>query len=166
MSVTVTARPYVTVGEEYEAIFVEAEWVPHVLEGPGPDVEGRGVGGRGGERPPPPPPRPAVTLVAELVGDDVEVRLTAGEEEGGAGSGRGAVRCLIPPRFCGVDIVSGGGGIHVDAVTESHVALDSGGGHVTLGKIRGAILRIATSGRVVQVDSIKICVESAYAFSS
>jgi hypothetical protein len=55
-----------------------------------------------------------MSLTAELVGDDVEVRLTAGEGEpavggDGAGWGRGVVRCLIPPRFCGVDIVSGGG---------------------------------------------------------
>ena len=39
---SITARPYVTVGEEYEAIFVEAEWVTHMMEGP--DVEGPGQG--------------------------------------------------------------------------------------------------------------------------
>jgi hypothetical protein len=117
----------VRVGEEYEAIVVEAGWTPG-----------------GGDHLPP-------TLAAAKTDDgDVDVRLTPPHAQpadaADTAAGRGWVRCLIPPRFCGVDIASGGGEVRVDTVVESHVSVDSGGGHVTLGSIKGARLRVTTGG--------------------
>ena len=155
----------VEVGEEYEAIVVEAAWVP---SRDGDDTDYAAAADAGMQLPPLP------TLAAEAVGGDVEVRLTpptaptAWKAEGSgspnpslahayaysAHAGRAAVRCLIPPRFCGVDVVSGGGAVTLESVTESHVAIDSGGGDVTLGSVKGAKLRIATGGGALHAKNL------------
>ena len=61
--------------------------------------------------------------------------------------GRFVIRCVIPPRFCGVDVVSGGGDVSVESATEApRVFVDTGGGTATFVSVRGATMAASTSG--------------------
>ena len=134
----------VVVGEEYEAITVEGSWKP-------------AESGRA-RRPAPP------ALDARATSDGgVVVTLTPTEADASGLSdaqadmqprGRGSLRCLVPPRFCGVDVTTGGGHCHVAQVVESAVAVESSGGDVAFGSIRGANLRVNTAGGDVRADTI------------
>ena len=134
----------VVVGEEYEAITVEGSWKP--------------AESWEGARPAPP------ALDARATSDGgVIVTLTPTEADASGLSdaqadmqprGRGSLRCLVPPRFCGVDVTTGGGHCHVAQVVESAVAVESSGGDVAFGSIRGANLRVNTAGGDVRADTI------------
>ena len=134
----------VVVGEEYEAITVEGSWKP--------------AESWEGARPAPP------ALDARATSDGgVIVTLTPTEADASGLSdaqadmqprGRGSLRCLVPPRFCGVDVTTGGGHCHVAQVVESAVAVESSGGDVSFGSVRGANLRVNTAGGDVRADNI------------
>ena len=131
----------VETGDAFEAITVEARWTP---------ADGA------------PRDRPAPTIVARRRDDgDVEVRVRAPaahpirrEDDDRTQHGRVSVLCRIPPRFCGVDVVSGGGDVHVNAVVEATVRVDALGGDVRLGSVRGAKLRVSTGGGALVASNI------------
>ena len=131
----------VETGDAFEAITVEARWTP---------ADGT------------PRDRPAPTIVARRRDDgDVEVRVRAPaahpirrEDDDRTQHGRVSVLCRIPPRFCGVDVVSGGGDVHVNAVVEATVRVDALGGDVRLGSVRGAKLRVSTGGGALVASNL------------
>ena len=109
----------VRVGDAYETVTVQASWTH-----PEGDADAR-------------PPTVTATQT-----EDGDVAIVA---SGGAG-GRARVACRIPPRFCGVDVASGGGDVHVESVVEATVRVSSDGGAVTFGSVKGAALRVDTDG--------------------
>jgi len=109
----------VRVGDAYETVTVQASWTH-----PEGDADAR-------------PPTVTATRT-----EDGDVAIVA---SGGAG-GRARVACRIPPRFCGVDVASGGGDVHVESVVEATVRVSSDGGAVTFGSVKGAVARVDTDG--------------------
>ncbi len=109
----------VRVGDAYETVTVQASWTH-----PEGDAYAR-------------PPTVTATRT-----EDGDVAIVA---SGGAG-GRARVACRIPPRFCGVDVASGGGDVHVESVVEATVRVSSDGGAVTFGSVKGAVARVDTNG--------------------
>lgn len=109
----------VRVGDAYETVTVQASWTH-----PEGDADAR---------------LPTVTATRT---EDGDVAIVA---SGGAG-GRARVACRIPPRFCGVDVASGGGDVHVESVVEATVRVSSDGGAVTFGSVKGAVARVDTNG--------------------
>ena len=109
----------VRVGDAYETVTVQASWTH-----PEGDADAR-------------PPTVTATRT-----EDGDVAIVA---SGGAG-GRARVACRIPPRFCGVDVASGGGDVHVESVVEATVRVSSDGGAVTFGSVKGAVARVDTNG--------------------
>ena len=118
----------VRVGDAYETIAVQASWT-----NPEGDADAA---------------PPTVTAIRTEDGD-VAVRLS-----GGTAGGRARVACWIPPRFCGVDIRSGGGDVLVESVVEATVRVESDGGAVTLGSIRGAAARVDTRGGALSAKNV------------
>ena len=109
----------VRVGDAYETVTVRASWT-----NPEGDKDAS---------------PPTMTATRTESGDVAVVA------RGGAG-GRARVACLIPPRFCGVEVVSGGGDVNVASVVEATVFVSSDGGAVTLGSVKGAAARVDTNG--------------------
>ena len=109
----------VRVGDAYETVTVHASWTH-----PEGDADAR-------------PPTVTATRT-----EDGDVAIVV---SGGAG-GRARVACRIPPRFCGVDVASGGGDVHVESVVEATVRVSSDGGAVTFGSVKGAAARVDTDG--------------------
>ena len=109
----------VRVGDAYETVTVRASWT-----NPKGDKDAS---------------PPTMTATRTESGDVAVVA------RGGAG-GRARVACLIPPRFCGVEVVSGGGDVNVASVVEATVFVSSDGGAVTLGSVKGAAARVDTNG--------------------
>lgn len=131
----------VETGDAFEAITVEARWTP---------ADGA------------PRDHPAPTILARRRDDgDVEVRVRAPtahpprrDDDDRTPLGRVSVLCRIPPRFCGVDVASGGGDVRVDAVVEAALRVDALGGDVRLGSVRGAKLRVSTGGGALVASNI------------
>lgn len=131
----------VETGDAFEAITVEARWTP---------ADGA------------PRDHPAPTILARRRDDgDVEVRVRAPtdhpprrHDDDRTPLGRVSVLCRIPPRFCGVDVASGGGDVRVDAVVEAAVRVVSLGGDVRFGSVRGAKLRVSTGGGALVASNI------------
>ena len=97
----------VRVGDAYETVTVRASWT-----NPEGDADAS---------------PPTVTATRTESGDVTVVA------RGGAG---GRARVPDPPRFCGVDVASGGGDVHVTSVVEATVRVSSDGGAVTLGSVK------------------------------
>ena len=117
----------VRVGDAYETVTVQASWTH-----PEGDADAR-------------PPTVTATRT-----EDGDVAIVAA---GGAG-GRARVACRIPPRFCGVDVASGGGDVHVESVVEATVRVSSDGGAVTFGSVRGAAARVDTNGGALSAKNV------------
>ena len=117
----------VRVGDAYETVTVQASWTH-----PDGDADAR-------------PPTVTATRT-----EDGDVAIVA---SGGAG-GRARVACRIPPRFCGVDVASGGGDVHVTSVVEATVRVSSDGGAVTLGSVKGAAARVDTRGGALSAKNL------------
>ena len=134
----------VVVGEEYEAITVEGSWKP--------------AESWEGARPAPP------ALDARATSDGgVIVTLTPTEADASGLSdaqadmqprGRGSLRCIVPPRFCGVDVTTGGGHCHVAQVVRSAVAVGIIRRRRRVRVDTGANLRVNTAGGDVRADTI------------
>ena len=89
----------------------------------------------------------------------IEVVVRAKEKDGETIRGEGhvtVVHAKIPPRYCGVSVASGGGEVFVRSVVEpaEPVDIDSGGGHVRLGEIRGAKLNVDTGGGELRAQKL------------
>ena len=117
----------VRVGDAYESVTVRASWT-----NPEGDADAS---------------PPTVTATRTESGDVAVVA------RGGAG-GRARVACRIPPRFCGVDVASGGGDVHVASVVEATVRVSSDGGAVTLGSVKGAAARVDTRGGALSAKNL------------
>ena len=134
----------VVVGEEYEAITVEGSWKP--------------AESWEGERPAPPAldahATPDGDVIVTLTPTDADYKGLGDAQADMQPRGRGSLRCLVPPRFCGVDVTTGGGDVHIAQVVESAVRVDSCGGNVGFGSIRGADLKVHTAGGSVRADTI------------
>ena len=117
----------VRVGDAYETVTVRASWT-----NPEGDADAS---------------PPTVTATRTESGDVAVVA------RGGAG-GRARVACRIPPRFCGVDVASGGGDVHVTSVVEATVRVSSDGGAVTLGSVKGAAARVDTRGGALSAKNL------------
>jgi hypothetical protein len=134
----------VVVGEEYEAITVEGSWKP--------------AESWEGARPAPPAldahATPDGDVIVTLTPTDADYKGLGDAQADMQPRGRGSLRCLVPPRFCGVDVTTGGGDVHIAQVVESAVRVDSCGGNVGFGSIRGADLKVHTAGGSVRADTI------------
>ena len=124
------ADVHVGVGDKYETIVVQASWIQDDKETASPP-----------------------TVEAKQTADgDVQI-VPTGDEKKGFG-GKLKISCVIPPRFVGVAVASGGGSVHVEQVVEATVDVKSDGGDVTLGSIKGAAMRIKSGGGDVVGRSI------------
>lgn len=55
----------------------------------------------------------------------------------------------IPPRYCNLEVHNAGGNVHVEAVKEGTLAVDSGGGDVKIDSMAGTFAEIQTRGGAV-----------------
>eukprot|EP00894_Picocystis_sp_ML_P001801 jgi/Pico_ML_1/52318/g3041.t2 len=58
----------------------------------------------------------------------------------------GSATFHVPPRFCGVDVSTCGGDVHVEAVVEADLSVDSRGGSVRVGQARGMRAYVRSGG--------------------
>ena len=74
-----------------------------------------------------------------------------------------AVLARVPPRFCSLELRSGGGPISVATLTEAALSCASAGGRVELGRIRGHAIDLDSGGgdvRAVTVEAERVRVDT------
>lgn len=61
----------------------------------------------------------------------------------------GPLMLRVPPRFCSIDVTSGGGNVHVQAVKEGSLTVESRGGDIHIGSMAGATAELLSGGGAV-----------------
>lgn len=66
----------------------------------------------------------------------------------------GSATFHVPPRFCSVDVSTCGGDVHVEAVVEADLHVDSRGGEVHVGQARGMRAHVRSDGGNVSLGEL------------